>query len=112
MCRNKEDLKWCKAATTWTVPANWTPMITKLENPQKKCTTFINDTDPRGQWIDLVDMMDGKIFQCINRSDENPFSEQKNATDDNSWLELVNSTCSVSNSRRCLGDQPSQCVSE
>ena len=24
---NKEDLKWCKTASMWTVPDNWTPMV-------------------------------------------------------------------------------------
>ena len=118
LCDNKEDLKWCKAASIWTVPDNWTPMMTFKpgevdEKPQIKCT-FLNDTDPRGQWIHPQEYFDGKIFQCINRTDENPFSKQKNATDDNRWLESVNSTCSTENRwyRSCLGDKPTECVGE
>ena len=118
MCNNKEDLKWCKAASTWIVPDNWTPMSTNLpitnsnDGLKIKCT-FLNDTDPRGQWIDPKDYFDGKIFQCINRTDENPFSKQKNITGGYSWLESVNSTCAYHNLlRSCLGDFPSQCVGE
>ena len=77
---------------------------------QKKCTT-LNETDPRGQWIYPEDIMDG-IFQCINRKDENPFSKQKNVTDGNNWIELVNSPCDGLGDRRCLGDKPTQCVSK
>ena len=76
-----------------------------------KCT-FHNDTDPRGQWYNPENYFDGKIFQCINRTDRNPFSKQKNATDDNRWLELVNSTCRNGLSRRCLGNNPNQCVGD
>ena len=111
LCGNKEDLKWCKAASMWTVPDNWIPMIYVTNKHQIKCT-FLNETDPRGQWIDRADNFDGKNFHCINRADEDPFSKQKNTTDDNSWLELVNSTCSYSYKRRCLGDKPTQCVGE
>ena len=115
MCPNKEDLKWCKAASMWTVPENWTPMVVHIVDghvqAQEKCTT-LNETNPQGQWISPEDMIDG-IFQCINRKDENPFSKQKNVTDGNSWIELVNSTCGLHlGQRRCLGDKPTQCVSE
>ena len=81
MCDNKEDLKWCKAASNWTVPDNWTPMYIQNEPDSnhvmvpERCTA-LNDTDPRGQWINPEDMTDG-IFQCINRKDEKPFSKQK-----------------------------------
>ena len=110
MCDNKEDLKWCKAASNWTVPDNWTPIYNPdTAHKQEKCTT-LNDTDPRGQWIGSEDMTDG-IFQCINRKDENPFSKQKNVMDGNIWIELVNSTCDYS-LRRCLGEKPTQCVCE
>ena len=114
MCPNKEDLKWCKAASNWTVPDNWTPIAMKegyAKKAQKHCTT-LNDTDPRGQWINPEYKRDGKIFQCINRKDEKPFSKQKNVTDGNSWIELVNSTCDSPVDRRCLGDKPTQCVRE
>ena len=111
LCDNKEDLKWCKAASNWTVPDNWTPMYNSNNmHLEKKCTT-LNDTDPQGQWIDSEDKTDG-IFQCINRKDENPFSKQKNVTDGNSWIELVNSTCDDLDKRRCLGHKPTQCVSK
>ena len=75
MCDNKEDLKWCKDASTWTVPDNWTPMKDGYVQAREKCTT-LNETNPQGQWIFPEDMMDG-IFQCINRKDEDPFSKQK-----------------------------------
>ena len=108
-CGNKEDLKWCKAASMWTIPDNWTPMYNlKTKQKQEKCTS-LNDTDPNGQWIDPEDKKDG-IFQCINRKDENPFSKQINVTDGNSWIESVNSPCDYSWYRRCLGDKPTQCV--
>ena len=117
MCDNKEDLKWCKAASMWTVPDNWIPMNSYVPGekggiPQMKCT-FHNDTDPRGQWYNPENYFDGKIFQCINRADEDPFSKQKNTTD--RWLELVNSSCVETGAgtigwRRCLGDKPTLCV--
>ena len=110
MCDNKEDLKWCKAASNWTVPDNWTPIHKVAAGEQEKCTT-LNDTDPRGQWIYPEDMMDG-IFQCINRKDENPFSKQINVTDESSWMKLVNSSCDDFLDRRCLGDKPTTCVSK
>ena len=117
LCGNKEDLKWCKAASMWTVPENWTPMldytpenlVTSTDQLQKKCS-FVNDTDPPGQWFHSEDKMDGHLYQCINRTDENPFSKQKNATDD-TWLEWVNIPCGL-DGRRCLGDKPNQCVCE
>ena len=62
--------------------------------------------------------MDGKIYHCLNRTDEDPFSKQKNTTIDDRWLELVNSTCYdgddpyLGYQRRCLGDKPIQCVGE
>ena len=117
LCSNKEDLKWCKTASMWTVPENWTPIEIFYPNtlgpePQKKCTTFLNDKDPRGQWIHPDDMGDGKSYQCINRTDENPFSKPLlTATDDYRWLDLVNSIC-PNEMRRCLGDKPTQCVCE
>ena len=92
----------------WTVPGNWTPMKDGYVQAREKCTS-LNENNPQGQWIFPEDMMDG-IFQCINRKDEKPFSKQKNVTDGNSWLELVNSTCPNLRSRRCLGDKPTQCV--
>ena len=112
LCSNKEDLKWCKAASMWTVPDNWTPMEVgdryNNRNLQEKCST-LNDTNPQGQWIDSEHKTDG-IFQCINRKDGNPYSKQKNHTDSNSWIELVNSPCESLAYRRCLGDKPTQCV--
>ena len=51
LCRNKEDLKWCKSATTWTVPENWKPLADiifteSLELGQlTKCSFLNNDTD-------------------------------------------------------------------
>ena len=110
LCDNKEDLKWCKAASMWTVPGNWTPMKDGYVQAREKCTS-LNENNPQGQWIYAKDMTDG-IFQCINRKDENPFSKQKNVTDGNSWIESVNYPCDYSWHRRCLGDKPNECVSK
>ena len=113
MCDNKEDLKWCKAASMWTVPDNWiqlagSPYSLRENFLQEKCT-FQNETDPRGQWINPENKMDHLVYHCINRADEDPFSKKKEMKN---WLDWVNSPCDNSEflPRRCLGNKPSQCV--
>ena len=69
------------------------------------------------QQIQNVSMNDRKMYQCVNRGDESPFSVDDKETDD--WLELVTEPCPVQPNiarnaplthRRCLGQRPDQCV--
>ena len=62
-------------------------------------------------------------YHCLNRADENPFSEAvKMDKNETSWLQLVNTPCSIDDIvhphdyvrddvyRRCLGSKPEQCI--
>jgi hypothetical protein len=70
------------------------------------------------QHIQKVSMNDSKMYQCVNRGDESPFSLDDKETDD--WLELVTEPCPAQpiiwewnaplTHRRCLGQRPDQCV--
>ena len=68
--------------------------------------------DPQGQWISPSEKGDGLDYHCLNRRDENPFLKKANTTtDNNSWLENVNSTCpNGEDYRRCLGNRADECV--
>ena len=122
MCSNKEDLKWCKNATTWPVPDNWKPLNDPaieqdglVDIPLLKCSFLQNDTNPQGQWFSQLTK--GRVYNCFNRADENPFSKEKNGADNilNNWLQLVKTQCDDrpfwdENERRCLGDRVDSCV--
>ena len=111
LCANKQDLKWCKNSTKWSIDPG--PL-----DDHYKCTSrhSSNETNSNGQWIKDVEREDRRIFHCLNRGDENPFSEtkRKNATEEKSketWMELVNMPCDDGKKyRRCLGNRPDQCV--
>ena len=40
LCKDKEDLKWCKNSTTWTVPDNWTPLADYRPHGDKGDSNF------------------------------------------------------------------------
>ena len=113
-CSNKEDLKWCKNATSWSLPhtEDWKPL-----NGLVRCTHPGQPDYHPGQWIDSYLKGDG-LFQCYNRAtaDEDPFSLDKNKNAQKTWLELVNTPCDNKGDpkselkwRRCLG-RSNQCV--
>ena len=120
LCKNKNDLKLCKNATSWNLAnADWKPIvffsICPMMPQKNEITSF-------GQQIKVDQMEDAIEFNCLNRADENPFMIKKqlenNETEVNSWLQLVNKPCSEddiifpfsSYFRRCLGVLPKQCI--
>ena len=115
LCNDDIDLKWCKKATSWSLPeAKFLPLRGRA---QVKCTLDENDQDPQGQWIEKVQNQDGLAFHCLNRVDENPFAKTTNQPNEDdkgkakkTWLEEVNEPCNYSGERRCLGNRAHQCV--
>ena len=105
LCKNSEDLKWCKNGNDWILPdVEWVPFPAKY-----KCT---KGNQP-GQWIRQEEKGDGQIYHCLDRGDETPFGKggKKNTTeDDMTWTEWMNTPCDKSYERRCLGQRPDQCV--
>ena len=104
-CSNKEDLKWCKNATSWSLPHKDWISLRKLV----RCTHPGQPEYHPGQWIPSAVKGDG-LFQCYNRAtaDEDPFSLDKNKNAQKTWLELVHTPCDFGWSR-CLG-RSDQCV--
>ena len=76
--------------------------------------TQVNKTElenPHGQWIDLNNspFYDSKIYNCLNRLDENPFEK----VEAKPWL--GNKTCDEEDTgytkyRRCLGQRSDTCI--
>ena len=107
-CASKGDLKWCKNTTLW---GQADTKLKPINNKKAFCKSS-------GQQIAALDMKDGKVYNCLNRGDENPYkpSENRNSNEtDNSkkktWLELVNEPCPGDFlHRRCLGWRADQCV--
>jgi hypothetical protein len=62
------------------------------------------------QQIQKISMHDSKMYQCVNRGDENPFSKKSSDEGTDDWLKLVTKPCSKSRHRRCLGHTPHQCI--
>ena len=113
LCNNSNDLKWCKKATSWSLPeAKFAPLP-----GQVKCTLDENDQGPQGQWINKAQLQDGLAYYCLNRADKNPFAKTANQHNEEdkgeakkTWLEEVNEPCDKYNKRRCLGNRADQCV--
>ena len=116
MCPNKEDLKYCRNATS----GGLTDVIWK---PIDATTNFLScnhlDQQPdyqknlQGQQINPLRINDGRVFHCLNRRDENPFDAGKksNKIDQKTWLDNVEEPCSLGSTyRRCLGGRVDQCV--
>ena len=105
-CSNKEDLKWCKNATSWSLPhKDWEPLVKLI-----RCTHSGQPEYHPGQWIQNFGVIGDGLFQCYNRAtaDENPFSLDKKKYAQKTWLELVHTPCN-NGERRCLG-RGDQCV--
>ena len=102
-CSNKEDLKWCKNATSWSFShTDWEPLYQLV-----RCTHPGQPEYHPGQWISFAVKGDG-LFQCYNRADEVPFSANKIKDAQKTWLEVVHTPCNFGY-RRCLG-RGDQCV--
>ena len=117
LCQNKNDLKYC-GSTLWDTTnktANWTKMIF-AKSVISKCPSSIqlNKTElenPHGQWIDVTNspFYDSKIYNCLNRLDENPFEK----VEAKPWL--GNEICEKEDIdhleyRRCLGQRSDTCI--
>ena len=105
-CSNKEDLKWCKNATSWSLPhTDWKPLEGLV-----RCTHPGQPEYHPGQWI-YPEVKGNGLYNCYNRADMNPFSVNRKKDDQKTWLELVHTPCKKKDGRRCLG-AGDQCVRE
>ena len=114
-CANKNDLKWCKNGTSWTLPNNW--VVPKDYVTDLEYSVCSSDNKFPGQLI-IKDKRDDRQYNCIDRSDENPFKKSKrtdtvesgNTDEKKTWLQLVHEPCEKSYERRCIGQGASQCT--
>ena len=99
-CANKGDLKWCKSQPA----ADWVP----LENDDIYCNFLSknNEKSLQGQQIKTVTKGDGRLFNCLNRQDEDPF--KKTETKTKKWQ--GNQPCDHKKKRRCLGQRSEKCI--
>ena len=108
-CANKEDLKWCQSQPA----VDWVP----LDNSDYfNCNVLGNNNEKslQGQQIKKVTKGDGRLFNCLNRQDEDPFKK----TETKKWQ--GNQPCDVlsirgpfighGNGRRCLGQRSEKCI--
>ena len=115
LCRNKNDLKWCK--DVWELPSsNFTNIVDMNEEIHSKCIKEHQPENfvPNGQDILAEDIRNGLSYSCFNRADEDPFKKSThNQSEDEgnkSWSDWVRTPCEYESERRCLGQKPSQCV--
>ena len=96
-CANKGDLKWCKSQKD----AKQVPL-----DDFAYCNVLgkNNEKTLQGQQIQPVTKGDGRLFNCLNRQDEDPFKK----TETKKWQ--GNQPCDDKNKRRCLGQRSEQCV--
>ena len=115
LCDNKNDLKWCK--DVWDLPSpNFKHILDDNYRQHYKCNRSHQreNSVPNGQDILAQDISDGYFYNCFNRADEDPFKKsthnQSEDEGDKSWSDWVRTPCQNTDSRRCLGQKPSQCV--
>ena len=116
MCPNKEDLKYCRNATSGGLTdATWKPIDATRDF--LSCNHLDQQSDQKnlqGQQINPLQINDGRFFHCLNRRDENPFDAGKKnneISNQKTWLDNVKKPCSLGSSyRRCLGGRVDQCV--
>ena len=115
LCPNKEDLKFCKNTTSWSLPDadKWEAISDHVYchvegKPDSK--------SPHGQLIKKSTNNDGHVYNCVNRRDEEPFKANKavNSTEGGAqkkWLDDVNNPCPQGTDfRRCLGQRADHCI--
>ena len=121
LCPNKEDLKFCKNATSWSLPD-----ADKWETIRDHVYCHVegkpDSQSPHGQLIKKSTDNDGRIYNCVNRRDEEPFKANKavNSTEGGAqkkWLDDVNKPCPApswdnypNHYRRCLGQRADHCI--
>ena len=96
-CANKQDLKWCKSQKD----ANQVPL-----DDFAYCNVLgkNNEKSLHGQQIKPVTKGDGRLFNCLNRQDEDPFKK----TETKKWQ--GNQPCDDKRKRRCLGQRSEECI--
>ena len=123
LCPNKEDLKICKNATSWSLPdADWKPIYLSDTDNYVSCNHLKDQPNPQGQQIKKITNNDGRVYNCVNRRDEEPFKANKavNSTEGGAqkkWLDDVKKPCPTefwdsdpNHYRRCLGQSADHCV--
>ena len=117
LCQNNNDLRYCNS-TLWNAKNetnNWTPIANSKYSSSKCSSNFQSNKteDQYGQWIFSFPsgspFNDSKIYNCINRFDENPFER----IEAKPWLGNV--TCDEEDTdyvkhRRCLGHRSDTCI--
>ena len=98
-CANKGDLKWCKSQPA----ADRVPLYA---TDDIKCNALSNNNEKslKGQQIKKVTKGDGRLFNCLNRQDEDPFKK----TETKKWQ--GNQPCDKKHKRRCLGQRSEKCI--
>ena len=117
LCPNKEDLKFCKNATSWSLPdPDFKPIWFSNSDNYVSCNSLKDQPIPQGQQIKPSTNNDGRVYNCINRRDEEPFKANKavNSTEGGAqkkWLDNVKQPCPEGTKyRRCLGQRADHCV--
>ena len=115
LCPNKEDLKFCKNATSWSLP-NANTWAAAIDHVYCHVEGKPDSQSPHGQLIKKSTNNDGRIYNCVNRRDEEPFKANKavNSTEGGAqkkWLDDVISPCPKGPEyRRCLGQRADHCI--
>ena len=114
LCENKNDLKWCK--DVWDLPSPNFTNINDIDGKHSKCNKSHQPENfvLNGQDILEKDIGNGLVYNCFNRGDEDPFKKigynQSEDEGEKSWSDWVRTPCQDDYYRRCLGQNPSQCV--
>ena len=100
-CANNEDLKWCKSQPA----ADRVPLYA---TDDIKCNALSNNNEKslQGQQIKKVTKGDGRLFNCLNRQDEDPFKK----TETKKWQGNQPCDDNGKEKRRCLGQRSEQCI--
>ena len=100
-CANKQDLKWCKSKPA----ADWVPLY---NSDYFNCNVLgkSNEKSLKGQQIKKVTKGDGRLFNCLNRQDEDPFKK----TETKKWQGNQPCDDNGEEKRRCLGQRSEKCI--
>ena len=104
-CANKGDLKWCKSQ----LAADRVPLSDYVDKADIYCNALGNNNEKslQGQQIKKVTKGDGRLFNCLNRQDEDPFKK----TETKKWQGNQPCDDNGKEKRRCLGQRSDQCIS-
>ena len=98
-CANKQDLKWCKSQKE----ADLVPLVDFTY-----CNVLgkSNENSLQAQQIKKVTKGDGRLFNCLNRQDEDPFKK----TETKKWQGNQPCDDNGEEKRRCLGQRSEKCI--